>query len=280
VAIHRFGEVTEKLRRSTVQVRSGRNGSGSGIIWTTGGQVITNAHVVRANDIQIELWNGRQLSARLLKKDQRRDLASLEVEGNDLPSSATGDSDSLRPGEIVIAVGNPYGFIGAVSTGVVHGVGPLAGFVDGRWIVSDVRLAPGNSGGPLADAAGRVIGVNTMIAGGLALAIPSQSVMQFLAWPAAATPRLGVTVRPMRIENGFGLLVLEIDPQSAAERASLLPGDVLISAGNRRFTSTEDLEDALQTSAGGRLEIEFRRGAGSRIRKVIAQVGREAVRAA
>ena len=79
MAIHRFGEVTEKLRRSTVQVRSGRNGSGSGIIWNAGGQVITNAHVVRANDIQIELWNGRQLSARLLKKDQRRDLASLDT---------------------------------------------------------------------------------------------------------------------------------------------------------------------------------------------------------
>jgi serine protease Do len=283
VAIHRFGEVTETLRRSTVQVRTGRNGSGSGIIWTAGGQVITNAHVVRANGIQIELWNGRQLSARLLKKDQRRDLASLAVEGDGLPSAAAGDSDSLRAGEIVIAVGNPYGFIGAVSTGVIHGVGPLAGFVDGRWIVSDVRLAPGNSGGPLADAAGRVIGVNTMIAGGLALAIPSRSVMEFLARPAGAPPRLGVTVRPVRLEGGsenLALLVLEIAPQSAADRASLLPGDVLISAGKRQFRSADDLEDALQASAGGRLEIEFRRGGNGQLRRVVAQVGLESVRAA
>lgn len=278
-----FGEVTEKLRRFTVQVRTGGNSCGSGIIWSSGGEVLTNAHVVHAGDIDVELWNGRRMTARVLKKDRRRDLALLQIESGNLASATSGDSDSLRPGEIVIAVGNPYGFIGAVSTGVIHSVGALAGFVAGRWIVSDVRLAPGNSGGPLANAKGQVIGINTMIAGGLALAIPSRSVAQFAAIPSGATPRLGVTVRPVPLDRSFGrigLLVLEIAPRSAAERASLLPGDLLISAGHREFRSTEDLEDALLASPGGQLEIEFQRGGSRQTRRVVVQVALEPVRAA
>jgi serine protease Do len=202
----------------------------------------------------------------------------VDVDG--LTSAVPGDSDALRPGELVIAVGSPYGFIGAVSTGVVHSVGALAEFAARPWVVSDVRLGPGNSGGPLANARGEVVGLNTMIAGGLGLAIPSRSVKRFLS-RGGGEAYLGVTARPVPLEHGaVGFLVLEIGPQSAAERASLLPGDLLVGAADRPFRSADDLEDAIHSSADGQLEIEFRRGDSRQIRKVVAQVARDTARAA
>jgi serine protease Do len=274
-----FGEVTERLRRFTVQVRASRGGSGSGIVWRADGLVVTNAHVLREGAAQVEFWNGRRTAARVLKSDRRRDLVFLQVEGGGLPFAVPGDSDALRPGELVIAVGNPFGFSGAVSTGVIHSVGALGGR---PWVASNVRLAPGNSGGPLANARGDVVGVNTMIAGGLALAIPSKSVAQFLATTEKSPARLGVTLRAVPLERGsgrLGLVVLEVGEQSAAERASLLPGDVLVGAAGKRFRSLEDLEDALHSLGGGSLEIEFRRGGSERTRKVVVQVRPEVMAA-
>jgi S1-C subfamily serine protease len=121
-----------------------------------------------------------------------------------------------------------------------------------------------------------------MIAGGLALAIPSGSVEHFLARTASGQAYLGVTARPVlaRDTGRVGFLVLEIASQSPAERASLLPGDLLVGAAGRPFRSAEDLENALHSNHGGPLEIEFRRGAGNQMRKVVVQVAREAVRAA
>ncbi len=271
-----FGEVTERLRRITVQVLGGGTSSGSGVIWREDGQVVTNAHVLHGSRVQVELWNGRRFRAEVRNTDRRRDLAALQLHTGDLGSAVPGDSDALRPGELVIAVGSPYGFIGAVSTGVIQSVGAISGFAWRPWVVSDVRLAPGNSGGPLANAQGHVVGLNTMIAGGLALAIPSRSVGRFLAGTAGRRAYLGVTARPVK---GGGFLVLEIAARSPAERASLLPGDLLVGVRGRPFRSAEDLEDALNC-CDGQLEIEFRRGAGQQLRKVTAQVQMEAVKAA
>jgi serine protease Do len=278
-----FGEVTERLRRVTVQVLAGGASRGSGVVWSEDGQVVTNAHVVQESRVQVELWNGRRLAARVRNTDRRRDLSSLQVDADGLASAIPGDSDALRPGELVIAVGSPYGFIGAVSTGVIHSVGARAGFAERRWVVSDVRLAPGNSGGPLANAQGQVVGLNTMIAGGLALAIPSGSVAHFFSRTSSGHAYLGVTARPVplaRDAGRVGFLVLEIASQSPAEQASLLPGDLLVGAAGRPFRSAEDLEGALHSNHGGQLELEFRRGSSKQIRKVVAQVAVEAVRAA
>jgi serine protease Do len=272
-----FGEITERLRRSTVQVHTSGAGSGSGIIWSSDGQIVTNAHVLREGRVEVELWNGRRLGAHILRRDHRRDVALLQVEDDPLHAAALGNSDGLRPGELVIAVGNPFGFTGAVSTGIVHSVGRLRGFAQ-PWIMSDVRLAPGNSGGPLANARGCVVGINTMIAGGLACAISSNYVAQFLS-----RAQLGVTVRAGALDQSsgnLGFVILEISPESPAERASLLAGDVLIRAAGKPFHSLKDLEDALSLSNAGRLEIEFHRGASLRRRTVVVQAGPASARAA
>ena len=227
---------------------------------------------------------GAGCEARVRKTDRRRDLAELHVDADGLASAVEGDSDALRPGELVIAVGSPFGFIGAVSTGVIHSVGELGGFAARPWVVSDVRLAPGNSGGPLANAQGQVVGLNTMIAGGLALAIPSSLVAAFLGqngqrlrptsaslsgrsrWPKA----LG------KLDFWFWRSFLNRRPKKLRCCRAICWWGLVVEPSVPRMI----LEDALHSSPDGRLEIEFRRGAGDQIRKVVAQMAVEAVRAA
>jgi serine protease Do len=172
--------VGEKLRRSTVQVFDGRRGAGSGVIWRADGWIITNAHVVRHNSARIRLADGRAFDAEVIARASEADLAALYVAANDLPAAEIGASTAVRVGEIVLAAGSPFGVRGAVSAGVLHATGPLPRIGKQCWLQADLELAPGNSGGPLADANGRVIGINSMIAMGLGLAIPSHEVERFL----------------------------------------------------------------------------------------------------
>jgi serine protease Do len=258
-----FGEIAESLRRSTVQVfpkgrRGGHDGAGSGVIWRADGRIVTNSHVARADQADVVLWDGRRLPARLVSRDTRRDLAVLQAAEADLPAAAPGDSDALRPGELVIAVGSPLGFAGALSTGVVHSVGTIAGMGRERWIGANVRLAPGNSGGPLADAQGRVVGINTAIMNGLGIAVPANSAAEFLR--CGARPSLGVALQPV----AQGLRVLSVDPGGAAEAASLRPGDILV--------GTFDQLTAMLDSGRDTLRLPFFRGDLSRLREVFVRV--------
>lgn len=273
-----FGAIAEQLRRSTVLVQSGGRGAGSGVIWSGDGAVITNAHVVLGSRIKVELWDGREFDAAIVSRDTARDLAHIRIDATGLPAAVAADSSALRPGELAIAIGNPLGFVGALATGVIHGVGPLSGLGRRTWVQADVRLAPGNSGGPLADAQGRVIGINTMVASGLALAIPSNTVRDFLsAGPEDAW--LGVTIHPAQIPRAarsgerFGLVVLEVELGSPADLASLLPGDILLGAEDKPFSAVEDLASALRGGASRVLRFEFLRGDYSKVRRVSVQLG-------
>jgi serine protease Do len=175
-----FAAVVEKLRRSTVQVFDGLRGAGSGVIWRPDGWIVTNAHVVRGNSARVRLDDGRMLDAQLIGRAAESDLAVLYVASSELPAAEIGASTAVRVGEIVLAAGSPFGVRGAVTAGVLHAVGSVQRIGKQRWLQADLELAPGNSGGPLADANGRVIGINSMIAMGLGLAIPSHEVEQFL----------------------------------------------------------------------------------------------------
>jgi len=275
-----LGEVAERLRRSTVQVRLREDrAGGTGVIATGDGRIVTNAHVARAKQVSVELWDGRELPATLLTRDPRRDLAVLQVAAGGLPAASFGDSSALRVGELVMAIGNPMGFNGALTTGVVHALGNLPGFGMQSWVMADVRLAPGNSGGPLADAHGRVVGINTMIVNGLGAAVPSNAVSAFLLRGATGYS-LGVTVHPAPLENRrIGLLVIKVEPGSPAANAPLRVGDLLIGAGGRPFRSTDDLYQALD-NAGGLIRLEFLRGDRSVTREVTIRLGTAAAEAA
>ncbi|MBV9386802.1 MAG: trypsin-like peptidase domain-containing protein [Chroococcidiopsidaceae cyanobacterium CP_BM_ER_R8_30] len=175
-----FAAIAELLCRCTVQIKSDRTGFGSGIIWHPDGLVITNAHVASRPDATVKLWDGRVFEAAVTARDSVRDLAALTLKATDLPAATIGDSSVLRVGELVLAVGNPLGLVGALTTGIISRLGFVETPKRQEWVMADVRLSPGNSGGPLADAQGRVIGVNSMIVGGLALAVPSHAVKRFL----------------------------------------------------------------------------------------------------
>lgn len=273
-----FGEIAEQLRRSTVLIHAGARGAGSGIIWSSDGLVVTNAHVARGSRATIQLWDGREFEAAISSRDRRHDLAALRIDATELPAASAANSSQVRPGELAIAIGNPMGFVGALATGVIHGVGPIRGLGSQSWVQADVRLAPGNSGGPLARADGRIVGINTMVAGRLALAIPSNTVRDFLvAGPADAW--LGVTLHPALIprpfgrDKTFGLVILEVEAGSPAAQASLLPGDILLGTEEKSFTEIEDLARVLQGGRPRVLRVEFLRGDYSRVRRVTVQLG-------
>ena len=273
-----FGEIAEQLRRSTVLIQSGGRGSGSGVIWSSDGLLVTNAHVVHGARLKVQLWDGREFEAAVRARDDIFDLAQLRIDATNLPAASPADSSQLRPGELAIAIGNPMGFVGALATGVIHGVGPIRGLGSHSWVQAEVRLAPGNSGGPLANARGQVIGINTMVAGRLALAIPSNAVRDFLS-VGPSHGRLGVTVHPAFIprpgarSKAFGLVILEVEPDSPAAQASLLPGDILLGTEEKPFASLEDLARSLRGAGPRAMRVEFLRGDYTRIRRVTVQLG-------
>jgi serine protease Do len=273
MAVTGLGEIAELLRRATVLIHSENRSDSSGIIWSSDGSIVTNAHVVRGSRASIQLWDNRAFEATIASRDPRRDLAALRIAARNLPAVSVADSSQIRPGELVIAIGNPLGFVGALSTGVIHAVGPLRGMGSQKWVQAGVRLAPGNSGGPLADVRGRVIGVNTMLVGGLALAIPSNAVRDFLV-SGAYDAWLGVAVHPVRVPRGagrgsaFGLVLLKVEQGSPAATASLLPGDILLGTEEKSFVSVDDLAEALQCRGPRLVRFEFLRGDYQRIRRV------------
>jgi serine protease Do len=263
----------EDVQRSVVQVRSSGRGIGAGVIWTGDGLVLTNHHVISGGrsrgNIRVALHDGRTLDADVVKSGRRLDLALLRLEGDhgDLPTAPAGDSDALRVGELVYAIGHPWGRVGAVSAGIVGGVGELRGQGRGcstRYVRSDVALAPGNSGGPLLNARGEVIAINAMIFDLMALSIPSNAAE---AWVAGERrPRLGIGVLPvelpafLRREAGStGLVIAGVETGGAADRAGLLVGDVLLAIAGKSLGEAETLLETV-AHAGGVVSLRVMRG--------------------
>src|SRR5215470_6626495 len=255
-------EIAEHLRRSSVLIGDGPGGrGGSGVIWETGANksvIITNAHVVKGRRARVTLRDGQTSEGRVTRLDARSDLAALTIETGGLPVATIGDSDTLRVGELVFAVGNPLGLVGALAVGIVHTNGK-------QWVGADVRLAPGNSGGMLADAEGRVVGINSMIANNLAFAVPSNAVKRFLA--RDKRPQLGIKIRALPVtQDGsdmLGLLVFEVQSGSVAENSGLMLGDTIVGTREGPFTNSNDLAAALEDAAAsnlGKLELSLIRG--------------------
>ena len=265
----------ERAQRSVVQVRSGGRGIGAGVIWDPDGLVMTNHHVVAGGrrHVTVALHDGRTFDARVEKSSGNRDLALLRLDGEglDLPAAPLGDSDTLRVGELVYAIGHPWGSIGAVSAGIIGGVGEVRGRgrrqgwgSSARYVRSDVTLAPGNSGGPLLNARGEVIAINAMVFGSMALSIPSNAAG---AWAASERrPRLGVGVLPVELPASLqgnagrgGLVVATVEATGAADRAGLLVGDVLLAIADEPLEGAEKLLEAL-TRAGDAVSLRVMRG--------------------
>jgi len=181
-----LANVVRGTMASLVQVRAGRTGAGAGVVLHPQGLVLTSAHVIRGGQLHVGLQDGRRLPAKVLGRSPGRDLALLDVETGDLPAIELGDSQSLAPGTWVMALGHPWGVPGGTTAGVVIGVDahlpeapPRAGGLS--WIAVSAHLRPGHSGGPLVDHAGRLVGINTMMAGpNVGLAVPVEDVKGYL----------------------------------------------------------------------------------------------------
>jgi S1-C subfamily serine protease len=243
-------------------------GSGSGFLLTPDGYAITNHHVVRdATAIEATLLDGRTAIADLVGKDPATDLAILRVPSDrSLPYATLGDSNALRVGDFVIAVGAPYGLTFSVTSGIVSALGrslPAAG--GGRTIEdvvqTDAALNPGNSGGPLLDADGRVVGVNTAIvqvAQGLCFAVPSNTAAfvlgEVLAHGRVRRAYVGLVVETVqRPRARRAVAVRAVEPGGPAAAAGVQPGDLLTALAGKPITSIADLGKAL-----GREAIERR----------------------
>jgi serine protease Do len=175
--------VVENVRRSLVQVSNGQRGAGAGTVWHPDGLILTNAHVVGRRNLRVTLPDGRTLPAQLLAHDPALDVAALRVDATGLPTVELGKSKRLQPGQWVLALGHPWGVAGAVTAGVVIGVGPPPEMqLPQRELIQvSLHLRPGHSGGPLVDVRGRLVGINTMMAGpDVGLAVPVHAVKGFL----------------------------------------------------------------------------------------------------
>jgi len=247
----------------------GRGGAGSGFIVTPDGYAITNSHVVDDRlQLMAETHDGDRLRAEIVGDDPATDLAVIRLASSGLPHSQLGDSEALRVGQLVIAMGSPLGLQSTVSTGVVSALGRSMRARDGRLIENVIQHAapinPGNSGGPLVDSRGRVIGINTAIiamAQGLGFAIPSATAQwvlsEILAHGGVRRRQLGIAaqvsriprslVRELDLLSDFGVEVREVVPRSMAARAGVQPDDVIVALAGRLVTSIDDLHRLLMT---------------------------------
>ena len=252
----------------------GGGGSGSGFLVTPDGYGLTNSHVVADRTrLTATTTDGDRLDAQVIGDDPATDLALIRLAARDLPFAQLGDSDALRVGQLLIAFGSPFGFQSTVSTGVVSALNRTMRGEEGRLIENIIQhsapLNPGNSGGPLVDSRGRVVGINTAViamAQGLGFAVPANTarwvIGELLSHGRVRRLHLGITatlvsvarrlVVDLDLLNDRAIEVVAVEPGGPAARAGIRPGDLIVGVGGRLLNSIDDLHRLLSNSGAER----------------------------
>lgn len=248
-------ELAERLRPSIVAVREEQRGMGTGLIWSDSGVIVTNDHVARGDTPEVFIEGQGWLSTQVIGRDRDNDLAALQLnEPRAGVPASIGDARDLRIGQLVIAMGHPLGVENAITVGVLSRT--PSSFEGRELLCSDLHLMPGNSGGPLVDAQGQVIGINAMVAGpGTSLSVPSHVVQAFIARVSGHIPYLGLAGQPVILQKSFrgslpfavssGVLVANVEPDSPAENAGIYPGDVIVGVGKNAVWTPNRLRDEI-----------------------------------
>jgi serine protease Do/serine protease DegQ len=283
----RFFDVPQQRRYRRTQ------SAGSGVVVDAGrGFIVTNNHVVaRADEIAVTLSDGRTLDAELVGTDPQVDLAVLKVQPEDLSEISFADSASLRVGDFVVAIGNPFGLNQTVTSGIVSALGRSGLGIEGYedFIQTDASINPGNSGGALVDLSGNLVGINTAILApsggnvGIGFAIPGNMVRavmaQLIAHGEVRRGYLGLAVQPLNVElaEAFGLerregvVVVEVEPGSAADEAGIRSGDVVVRVDDRRIRRITDFHSqAAVIFVGAEVQMDVVRD--GRTRRVTLEV--------
>jgi len=276
-------EVHQSVRSRRRAEPQERHGGGSGFVFTPDGLILTNSHVVHdASRIEVTVADGRRFPARIIGDDPATDLAVIQIDGSGLTAVGLGDSQALRVGQLVIAIGNPYGFQSTVTAGVVSALGRSLRSYSGRLIEdviqTDASLNPGNSGGPLVASDGRVVGVNTatiLPAQGLCFAIGINTARfvasrllrdgrirrSYIGVSAQTVPIHRRLVRYYELLKETGVVVLSTEPNSPAQRAGLREGDVIIALEGQPVAGVDDLHRLLtEVRVGATSELTVLRG--------------------
>jgi len=262
--------VADKLRPAVVNLRVGRGmrgGSGSGVLFAPDGLLLTNHHVVQKHDkVRVRLSDGTELSGQVIGNDPWTDLAVVQAEGEKFPFAVFGDSAKLKVGQLAVAIGSPLGFESTVTAGVVSALGrtlrSISGHLVDNVIQTDAALNPGNSGGPLVDSHGRVIGINTAViqpAQGICFAVPINTAKtilpQLLKHGRVIRGYLGLHIRQVPIspelrntftlEQKSGVEVLMLEEDGPAQNAGLWIEDIIVGFGGKPVASVDDLQRSL-----------------------------------
>src|SRR5215470_11179211 len=276
-------EVHQSVRSRRRAEPQERHGGGSGFVFTPDGLILTNSHVVHdASRIEVTVADGRRFPARIIGDDRATDLAVIQIDGSGLTAVGLGDSQALRVGQLVIAIGNPYGFQSTVTAGVVSALGRSLRSYSGRLIEdviqTDASLNPGNSGGPLVASDGRVVGVNTatiLPAQGLCFAIGINTAKfvaskllrdgrirrSYIGVSAQTVPIHRRLVRYYDLPKETGVVVLSTEPDSPARKIGLREGDVIVALDGQPVAGVDDLHRFLSdVNTRAKLELSVLRG--------------------
>ncbi len=245
--------------------------TGTGVVIDSEGRILTAAHVVRRLDeTEVGTSDGKRLAAKVVGRNPYADLALLKVDGANLTPIELGDSNSLRVGQFVLALANPFSSAVSATSGIITGVNrPIGGwwrFSLQNAIVTDARLNPGYSGGPLVDASGKMVGMNVAYVSNRGIAVPVENIRKSLEKMAKGEnvkrAYLGIVSSPIELPEEIAsrsevnqeaaLMVFSVEPESAAKKAGLTLGDVLLKFGSTQLTDVQSLEGALGEDAIGR----------------------------